>query len=832
MPGSAILPRPLACVAVLLALAPAPVAGAGPPATASSLAPATGTLSGVVTTQGGALRLPGVALVVEAERADGTRGALARTESGDDGRFEIEGLPPGRLRVTARLQGLRELTRVIVLAAGRGPELALDLEIAGTSERVDVSSGSGLDRGLRSQQLAGSVDLSQPQTAPQGDAGVEASLALVPGVVRGPGGISVKGGRPTQSALLLGAIDLGDPATGEASLRLPADAVSSIEVLPSPVAAEFGRFSSGAAVVRAKRGRDAWRATLASVNPAFATERGDPLHLIGVESFSPRFSLRGPLGGRVQLAQSLQYRFSSRDVRSRPQDERKRTEGVGAFTRLDAVLGRRHTLTATALAFVEARDRETLGAFDPPEVTASRRQHVFDLAVSEGASFGRDASLESTLHAKLYDVDVRPQGSGPMQLWPGQRQGSYFGRQAREAWALQWREALSGTQQLGGTHSWKAGVDLLRQSFEGSSESAPVEVWRASGTLASRTVFEPARDARARATDLSLFAQDRWQPGEPVVLEAGLRVDRVGIAGAWVVSPRLGTRVRLLPGGRLTLGAGVGRFVESVPLATGSPRWIEPRTVALFDDDGKTPGEERRFAPRLGPGGLAPPRALSGHLEAELRLNASVSLRSHVLARRGEREHVLLQEVAAGAGWLTLDASGRSRYRELALGFRATHGQRLTLDLSYARSSSRADVNAAAAFLGTLREPLLRPNAFARAAFDAPNRVLAQLRGSSGDWRWAGLFEWRDGLPYSGYDELQRYVERPNEAGRVPAFASLDASLERRLRLGPLRPWVGLQLFNVLGRFNPQDVQRNVDAPDFGALYDSEPFRARLSLRL
>jgi hypothetical protein len=800
-----------------------------PGTTAQAVSPATASIRGVVTTQGGEVRLPGARLRLEAAGAGTSDGPLAQTRSDDEGRFEILDLPAGLHRLTASLDSFRDLAREVTLESGHVLEVALDLELAGVSETVVVLP-TGLEGGA-SMGSAGTVDFTQMQTAPQGEVGVETALPLVPGVVRGPAGISVKGGRPTQSSLLLGGVDLADPSTGETSVRLPSDAVGSMEVLPSPYAVEYGRFSSGVTVIQTRRGGDRWRASAAGVNPAFRTKRGEPLTVLGVESFSPRVSVRGPLGGgRLHLAQSVQYRFSNREIWSRPQDERKRTEGLGSFTRLDATLAPRHTLAATAFAFVETRDSETLGTFDPPEVTASRRQRVFDVAVSEEWSLGRGASLESTLHVKFHDVEVYGQGSLPMELRPEERQGNYFNEQGRETWGFQWREAFSGVRQhLGGTHFYKAGVDVVRGAFRGTSVSRPVEVWRADGTLASRTAFEAIGEREVGATDVALFAQDRWQPAEPVVVEAGVRLDRSGVARDWTVSPRLGARVRL--GGRVALGGGVGRFVEPVPLAVGSVEWVEPRTVTRFGADGATPTDSMRFTPRAGPAGQGAPHALTGHLELDLQVTGAVSVRADVLSRRGDGEHLLLQEVEGGLGWLTLDGRGRSRYQELALGARYTRGKGLWADVSYVRSSARADVNSSSEFLGSLREPLVRPNAFARAEADVPDRLVAQARGETGRWRWASVLEWRDGLPYSAFDELQDYVGTPYEAGRLPVFASLDVSVERRFKVGKVRGWVGLQLFNSLGRFNPKDVQGNVDAVDYGTFYNSDPRRLRLTLR-
>jgi hypothetical protein len=815
--------------AAVLLLLPGLPAGADSQAVSS---PA-GAIRGDVTTLGGTVLLPGATVRLEAAGSEaGTGGAGPSTVSDDHGRFTLTGLQPGRYRLTVSLAGFRDLQRELALGPGRALDLALDLELAGVSETVVVPP-VGVEGGM-SLGSAGMVDLAQLQTAPADEVGVESAQLLIPGVVRGPAGVSIKGGRPNQSTLLLGDADLADPATGETDIRIPGDAIGSLEVLPSPYAVEYGRFSSGITTIQARRGGDSWQVSLASINPAFRTKRDHPLTVIGIEKFGPRLSLRGPLvKDRVWLAESVQYRFASQDIPSRPQDERRRSESVSSLTRLDATLATGHTLVATLGAFLEKRGGETLGTFDPPEVTASRRQNVYDLAVSEESSVGHATALDSTLHLKVYDVHVYGQGTLPMEIAPSGQGGNYFNDQTRKTWALQWRESFSGVQQgLVGTHFYKAGVDLVRGSFSGTSVSHPVDVRRADGTLAQQTLFESNGETAASATDLTLFLQDRWQPVAPLIVEAGVRGDRFGVAREWTVSPRLGARLRLGPAGKVTLAAGIGRFVEPIPLAVGSLDSVEPRTVTSFAPDGETALGSVRYVPRVGPSGLAAPRALTWHVESDVKLTEAFSVHAHALARDGSREHVLVQEAEGDSGWLTLDSRGHSRYREVSFGARYTRGAGLTAQLSYVRSIARADTNPAASFLGSIREPLVRTDSFARADSDVPNRLLVQLRGETGKWRWASVFEWRDGLPYSAVDELQQYVGTPNEAGRLPAVAQLDLSLERRLKLWKLRAWIGLQLLNVLGRFNAQDVQTNVDAPDFGSFYNSDPFRLRLTIRL
>ena len=62
-------------------------------------------------------------------------------------------------------------------------------------------------------------------------------------------------------------------------------------------------------------------------------------------------------------------------------------------------------------------------------------------------------------------------------------------------------------------------------------------------------------------TRAAVWFQDRYQPRAGVLLEPGLRIDRSGLAGETIVSPRLGIRFDLTPRTRLRLA--IGRYTQS-----------------------------------------------------------------------------------------------------------------------------------------------------------------------------------------------------------------------------------------------------------------------------
>jgi hypothetical protein len=73
-------------------------------------------------------------------------------------------------------------------------------------------------------------------------------------------------------------------------------------------------------------------------------------------------------------------------------------------------------------------------------------------------------------------------------------------------------------------------------------------------------------------------------------------------------------------------------------------------------------------------------------------------------------------------------------------------------------------------------------------------------------------------------DENLNFVG-PRDSQRFPVFASLDFQLVRKFRVeafGRKRTLrAGVKVFNATNHFNPRDVQDNISAPNFGALFNS-----------
>ncbi|MES1259303.1 MAG: carboxypeptidase regulatory-like domain-containing protein, partial [Gemmatimonadota bacterium] len=278
---------------------------------------ARGSLVVTVTTQG-SVRLPGATVVVASPD-----GRVVTTDVSDgDGRLEVEAVV-GAYEVRASLSGFTDVRAMVRVDADRRATVEIDLPLAGVTERVDVIGNAETATPTIGQTLStkGVLESRVIEQLPIRDHNVLSALKLLAGVVQGPGGVSIKGGRSNQSGLQIGVATLADTATGSPLFRLPPDAIDSVEVLPNPYAVEFGRFSSGMTVVNTKRGGDTWRVDLSAPDLSFRVDRTEPWRFTGIETFGPRIGFGGPLvKGRLFLEQRAQARFEESEIWSRPPD--------------------------------------------------------------------------------------------------------------------------------------------------------------------------------------------------------------------------------------------------------------------------------------------------------------------------------------------------------------------------------------------------------------------------------------------------------------------------------------------------------------------------------
>jgi hypothetical protein len=78
------------------------------------------------------------------------------------------------------------------------------------------------------------------------------------------------------------------------------------------------------------------------------------------------------------------------------------------------------------------------------------------------------------------------------------------------------------------------------------------------------------------------------------------------------------------------------------------------------------------------------------------------------------------------------------------------------------------------------------------------------------------------GFPYSLTDQKRNFVGQRNSES-FPRFSSLDLQVTKSIRLpfqDKLSARVGFSVFNLLNRFNPRDVQSDIDSYRFGSMFN------------
>lgn len=808
-----------------------PVATFAQPAQAavpSQASQATGSIAGVVSTQNGTIPLAGVVVSLTTRE-----GEVATYTSDADGSFHFDNLPPATYTLASVLDGFDPLSLTVILTPGQTATVKADLRIATVSERVDVVASTAIVPTTGTLAATDGLTGRELEEISAGG-GLQSALRLLASVIEVPGGVSIKGGRPSQASVQLGPGAFVDPATGLSQISLPDDAIDSVTVLPNPYAVEYGRFSSGLVLIRTRRAGDSWRTRLNNLDPAFRTERGSAFHVKGISSFSPRAETGGPLiRNKLFLQQAVQYRYRTNDVPSRPQDELKRSHRFSSFTRVDANLSDRHSLVGAVGLFPAKATQANLGTFIPPAASVDMKGNVNTFGISERALWSEKLFTETTVEAHSYSTDVMPHGTSAMELLPETTLGNFYNRQHRETNTLQFVESASGTAHgWGGMHLYKAGLDVLYSRYSGRSTSRSVLIRRSDGTLARQLDFTPGQTVQQEnSTDVALYAQDRIQPGERWYGEFGARLDRDGVLGRVNLTPRVGAAFLLKKDGTSVLRSGYGLFFERTPSVAGVFEQYEAASDTRYAADGRTPLGPARLLRHLTDPGLRTSRSLTWDLAFDHRFSPFWSTHVAVVDRRGSRELLLTELEGGGTGGLLLDSSGRSVYREIELAAHYTAGQRVDINVSYVRSVARSDLNSLTSFYDAVLWPIVGENAYGPARTDVPHRLLARGRARPlQNWLLVGTLDWRSGLPYSVVNETLDFVGPRNDR-RFPAYVRVDAGIEHRFTFGKYRPWIGVRVDNALSSFLPADVQANITSPAFGTFYNSEYRQARIQVR-
>jgi hypothetical protein len=772
----------------------------------------TGRVVATITTLEGTVHMPGVQVEL---RDPDQRMVIAKTVTDGAGQVTFPDVPPGRYIITASRPGFESRdSTIFTVRANETAQVILDAKLTFVLPGIQVRAATpsptdSVQPVSMSDMLSGSFF----EVAPlQGD-DFRSLLPLLPGVVRDANGrLRIRGGQPTQGALQISSASLNDPSTGEFDLDLPVQAIESVEILPNPFAAEFGRFSSSVTQIRTRGGTNEWNFSIGNLVPSL---RG----FSGIRAFEPRASIRGPLRkDRVFLAQDVQFRHVGTPVKSLPDEPEVRLRSFDVHTRVDSIFSARHVLSTALIAFPRTIKHVTMNTFRPAGTAPDFDQKGWSIGGIDRLSIFPDVVLESTVSVRQFEIEVTSENTAPMVFAPETQSGGFFNDQERDVRSYQWVEALSLSRNLAGQHVFKFGADLQRSEYTGSSASRPVEVRRLDGSLAERTVFGAPSEQHVKGTEFALFGQDRWRLNSRVTFELGLRADRDGVIEGVNWSPRAGAAIAILPEGRGIIRGGFGKFAARTPLNIDAFSSFESRTITRFAATGSQTGNPVTLTNQV-EGRLRTPEAAVGNIEWDQRFGRRILLKLAFLGRRGSHEYVIAPEPAAGA--LRLSSTGTSRYRELESTIRYLRGERRDLTLSYVWARGTADLNNYDEFFGNFRNPIIRSNEHNLISTDVRHRLL--LRGTiglPGQWDLAPVVEFRSGFPWSAVDEFQDFVGERSRAGRLPSVHTIDFSLARPWQFRKHKFRAGIKVYSLLGATVERDIQSNITSPFYGTAFN------------
>jgi hypothetical protein len=209
------------------------------------------------------------------------------------------------------------------------------------------------------------------------------------------------------------------------------------------------------------------------------------------------------------------------------------------------------------------------------------------------------------------------------------------------------------------------------------------------------------------------------------------------------------------------------------------------------------------------------------NVELDREVIHNLLLRVGYQQRNTVHEFALTPVTFGPTGVLSLNNTGSDFYREFQVTGRYQTGQS-TLNASYVHSKAFGDLNDFNQFYGNDPQAVIQPNQRGRLNYDAPNRFIAWGEIAA-PWKLtvAPVLDIHTGFPYSTIDQSRNFVGPRNEL-RFPRFVSTDLQVLRRFRL-PIKDKharIGFGVYNIFNRFNPRDVQNDLDSVRFGQYFN------------
>ena len=775
-----------------------------------------GVIRGAIVTiesDGSRSMIPGATVAVESAE-------VARQTMADNvGSYTFADLPAGRYQIRASAPGLVGSTFAEIKS---GESLDVEIVMAIENVKLSITVNGNVEPPISAEpEQRTQIERSTILSAATKDDRADSLLPLIPGVVRGPDGlINMKGARSSQAGALVNSASVIDPVTGNPAMSLPIDVVESATVIANPYDPEYGRLTG--AVSKTETTTSNFDDFHFSMQNFFVRPRVRDGDFIGIESATPRETITGPIiKDKVAFTESFEYRFVRTPVNSLPPLERDmKFEGFTFFGQVDVNINSRQSMTATFSLYPQKLNYLGLNTFTPQPSTPDLHQRGYMASLQHRFTINSESLLLSQFSYKRFDADLTANSTTPYELLVETTSGGFWNRQARESEHTEWQEIYQRERHgLLGSHELKFGTDYVHDNYDGRTALLPVTIVGVSNFPLERINFGPASRFGVRENSIAWFVADKWQPIQRLTIDLGVRFDRDSITDSVNPAPRMGFALMLTKDAKTVLKGGAGLFYDRVPLNVASFPLLPDRTIAMLSRAGAILSSNTFI--NAVPGELRNPRSVGWNVELDRQLTSALVVRAGFQERNTARDFAL--DPLANVGLLSLSNNGRSFYRELQ--FTGQYKiRRGTLNASYVRSKAFGNLNDFNQFFGNNATAVINPDEQGRLPFDAPNRFLAWGQFDAPlKLTILPVLDVHTGFPYSLINQEREFVGQ-RDSQRCRRFASLDLQVTRPIKIpfcrDRLKARVGFSVFNLLNRFNPRDVQSDIDSDRFAAMFN------------
>ena len=256
------------------------------------IAQTTGSLSGVVTSEGAPL--PGVTVTVSSPALQGTR----TTVTSESGGYSFPTLPPGQYKVRLELAGMAPAELRTTIQLSQPARLETEMKVTAVTEAITVTAEAPAV--LESTGVATSFSQETIEKLPVGR-NIRDTTLLAPGV--SPNGvnrqITINGGPSYDNIFMVNGVVVNENLRGQPHSLFIEDAIQETTVITSGISAEYGRFTGGVVSTLTKSGGNEFSGSLRDTftNPSWTEKPDLPNATEGPDITNQVYE--GTLGGRI-----------------------------------------------------------------------------------------------------------------------------------------------------------------------------------------------------------------------------------------------------------------------------------------------------------------------------------------------------------------------------------------------------------------------------------------------------------------------------------------------------------------------------------------------------